>query len=197
MIITIDGISGQGKSTVGETLAERLGYDFLSTGKMVRYVAYKLMNDKSDALSPEMIVADMTMDYVFTVSENALKDIRVVPFLKIVTDSAYCIKHLYEILEEYCENKNIVLDGRDTFRYFPNALLKYYFQSNIEDRVAIRMKALGESKSQCYEYFKKRDAVERNISLDCEDLIIINPLKYTLDELVERMYKDACNKNYR
>lgn len=86
MIITIDGISGQGKSTVGETLAERLGYDFLSTGKMVRYVAYKLMNDKSDALSPEMIVADMTMDYAFTVSENALKDIRVVPFLKIVTD---------------------------------------------------------------------------------------------------------------
>src|SRR5579862_3470907 len=39
MIITIDGPAGAGKSTAAQTLAQRLGFEFLDTGAMYRAVA--------------------------------------------------------------------------------------------------------------------------------------------------------------
>ena len=45
MIITIDGPSGTGKSTVAKKLAERLKFAFFDTGAMYRAVAWKIMQD--------------------------------------------------------------------------------------------------------------------------------------------------------
>ena len=46
MIVTIDGPAGAGKSTVARALAERLGFAFLDTGAMYRYVALAAMRDR-------------------------------------------------------------------------------------------------------------------------------------------------------
>ena len=45
MIITIDGPTASGKSTVGRLLAKELGYYYLYTGLLYRAVAYLLMKD--------------------------------------------------------------------------------------------------------------------------------------------------------
>ncbi len=39
MIVTISGPPGSGKTTVGKLLAERLGYEFVSTGMIFRHMA--------------------------------------------------------------------------------------------------------------------------------------------------------------
>ena len=41
MIITIDGLSFQGKSYICEHLANRIGFKFFSTGILVRYIAFQ------------------------------------------------------------------------------------------------------------------------------------------------------------
>ena len=46
MIITIDGPTASGKSTVGRMLAHQLGYYYLNSGLLYRAVAYLLMHDE-------------------------------------------------------------------------------------------------------------------------------------------------------
>src|SRR4051812_46183496 len=43
MIITIDGPAGTGKSTVTQTVADRLGFDFLDTGAMYRAIGLEAL----------------------------------------------------------------------------------------------------------------------------------------------------------
>ena len=43
MIITIDGPTASGKSTVARLLAQRLGYEYLNTGLFFRALAYLLV----------------------------------------------------------------------------------------------------------------------------------------------------------
>src|SRR5438034_6104874 len=49
-VITIDGPAGAGKSTVGQRLAERLGYRFIDTGAMYRALALSV---DAAGLSPD------------------------------------------------------------------------------------------------------------------------------------------------
>src|SRR5690242_19085727 len=48
--IAIDGPAGSGKSTVGEQLAQRLGYLYIDTGAMYRAVAWLSIQKGVDAL---------------------------------------------------------------------------------------------------------------------------------------------------
>ena len=48
MIITIDGPSGTGKTTVAREVAKRLGFCCFDTGAMYRCVAWKSLKEKVD-----------------------------------------------------------------------------------------------------------------------------------------------------
>src|SRR5665647_3314165 len=50
-IVTIDGPSGGGKSTVSRALAARLGFTYLDTGAMYRAVAYTCQEQGVDPLN--------------------------------------------------------------------------------------------------------------------------------------------------
>ena len=47
-IVTIDGPSGGGKSTVSRALAAKLRFTYLDTGAMYRAVAYQCLQDAGD-----------------------------------------------------------------------------------------------------------------------------------------------------
>ena len=56
-IVTIDGPSGGGKSTVSRALAARLGFTYLDTGAMYRAVAYKCRREGVDPLDEARLAA--------------------------------------------------------------------------------------------------------------------------------------------
>ncbi len=59
MIVTIDGPSGTGKSTVAKRLAAHLGFSFFDTGAMYRAVAWWIRNQKLDADNQEEIAKQL------------------------------------------------------------------------------------------------------------------------------------------
>ena len=56
MIITIDGPSGTGKSTVAKGVAKRLGFTFFDTGAMYRSLAWLVLEEKTDPLDQAKVV---------------------------------------------------------------------------------------------------------------------------------------------
>ncbi len=53
--IAIDGPAASGKSTIGNLIANKLGYISLDTGIMYRAVAYKAVQQKVDVLDGEAV----------------------------------------------------------------------------------------------------------------------------------------------
>jgi cytidylate kinase len=64
-IVTIDGPSGGGKSTVSRALAAKLAFTYLDTGAMYRAVAYKCKQqgiDPTDSAHLEQLLASIRID---------------------------------------------------------------------------------------------------------------------------------------
>ena len=55
MIITIDGPSGTGKSTVAREVAKRLGFTFFDTGAMYRSVAWQILHEGVDPADQKQV----------------------------------------------------------------------------------------------------------------------------------------------
>ena len=63
-IVTIDGPTGSGKSTVGKLLAGRIGFTYLDTGAMYRVVALETMRrgiDPDDSAALSSLCATITI----------------------------------------------------------------------------------------------------------------------------------------
>ena len=63
-IITIDGPSGVGKSTVSKLLAQKLGYRYLDTGALYRAVAWKIKNDNVDLENEKNLSSALKKIYI-------------------------------------------------------------------------------------------------------------------------------------
>ena len=63
--ITIDGPAGAGKSTLGELLAQRLGYLYFDTGVMYRALTWAALGhsiDPGDASASAALARDLQID---------------------------------------------------------------------------------------------------------------------------------------
>ena len=73
VVITIDGPSGVGKSTISRKVAAHYGFTYLDTGAMYRAVAYHLRKNKtdiSDSSAVENALGHITLELLPAPSEN-------------------------------------------------------------------------------------------------------------------------------
>lgn len=165
MIITIDGYSSQGKSFIGKALATELGIEFLSTGNIVRYVAiqynklYKGTEDPKVVLQQAVkIMQDSTMDTI--VNCEFLKTPETEKTLEIIAKHPFVYDAIEKIIIRYSVNRNIILDGRYTFEFIPNAHRCYYFTSSNERRAYLTTRVKKMSHYEALEYLAFRDSFE-------------------------------------
>ena len=74
MVVTIDGMSATGKSTLAFNLAKALGLKYLNSGSIYRCVALKIMNNEIDPNNAEELfnkVVNLNID--FTIEEDNQK----------------------------------------------------------------------------------------------------------------------------
>lgn len=149
MIVTIDGPSGVGKSTVARLLAARLGFEHLDTGAMYRAVALAVLRagaDPADAaavgaalpglhieLPPGRVLlngADVTAAVrTPEVSQGASK-VAAVPAVR---------RHLAERQRAFAAGRDVVCEGRDQGTFvFPDARFKFFLVADARARAARR-----------------------------------------------------------
>lgn len=161
IIITIDGWSSCGKSTLAKQLAKELGYVYIDSGAMYRAITlYFLRNHIDWTNEPEVndALKAIHIDFEFNPKsqqseihlngENVEYVIRDLVVAEKVSDIA-AIRTVREFAvaqqQKMGEKKGIVMDGRDIgTTVFPNAELKIFMTADSHVRVERRFRELFE-----------------------------------------------------
>lgn len=158
-IITIDGWSACGKSTVAKQLAKQLGYVYIDSGAMYRAITlYFLRNhiDWTDNNEVEAALKEVHMAFhfneksqqseMFLNEENVEYLIRDLVIAEKVSDVAAIRKvRTFAVAQQQKigEKKGIVMDGRDIgTTVFPDADVKIFMTADCGVRVERRFKEL-------------------------------------------------------
>ncbi len=210
LIITIDGPSGAGKTTVSRKLADRLGYRYIDTGALYRGVALAAI---SSGLKPDdddgLLTLLNTLKMTFVPGENGLRlflngsdvtDRIRTPEISM-TASAVSAKpmvrdYLLNLQRDLGRDKNVVFEGRDMGTVvFPDADLKFFLDASLQTRAKRRFKELSASTSQSLEAvetdMRRRDKNDSTRDLaplkPAEDAIRIDSTDLTIEDVVDRM----------
>jgi CMP/dCMP kinase len=161
IIITIDGWSSCGKSTLAKQLAKELGYVYADSGAMYRAITlFFLRNhvDWTDKKEVKKALKSINLEFVFNASgnsseiylngENVEYVIRDLVIAEKVSDVA-AIKEVRGFAvaqqQKMGTKKGIVMDGRDIGTVvFPKAELKIFMTADNAIRVERRFKELFE-----------------------------------------------------
>lgn len=152
-VITIDGPSGVGKSTVSKALAEKLSYLYLDTGALYRALAYKIMADGVSVEDPVSLNAfletiDIDLDHeggqlrVCINHEDITNKIRTedVGLMASRVSAIPAVREaLLHVQRKRGEAGGIVAEGRDMGTVvFPDAEVKFFLEASAHERARRR-----------------------------------------------------------
>ena len=161
IIITIDGWSSCGKSTLAKQLAKELGFTYIDSGAMYRAITLYFLRNHVD-WTDEKEVADALKDIhlhfepnkksgeseIFLNEENVEYLIRDLIIADKVSDiAAIAAVRTFAVAQQQKmgQKKGIVMDGRDIgTTVFPNAELKIFMTADISVRVERRFREMFE-----------------------------------------------------
>lgn len=198
IIITIDGWSSCGKSTLARQLARELGYVYIDSGAMYRAITlFFLRNhiDWTDSAEVADALTQIVLDFHFNEksqsSEIYLNDENVEYVIRdlVVAEKVSEVAAIREVREfavkqqqALGKKKGIVMDGRDIGTVvFPNAELKLFMTADNAVRVERRFREL-------YEKNPNITIEEVKANLEMRDYIDshreVSPLRQAEDALV-------------
>jgi CMP/dCMP kinase len=159
IIITLDGFSSCGKSTLARQLAAELNYVFIDSGAMYRAITLYFLRNHTDWNTQAEVVAalkEITLDFQYNPltgnSDMYLNDENVEALIRdmLVSEHVSEVAAVKEVREfgvaqqqQMGNKKGIVMDGRDIgTTVFPNAELKIFVTADPAVRVERRFKEL-------------------------------------------------------
>ena len=160
IIITLDGWSSCGKSTLAKALAKALGYVFVDSGAMYRAVTLYFLRKEIDLSSEKQVqqaLSEIELGFVFNAGRGAsdiylngenveplIRDMKVAEKVSKVAALPLVRKFAVQQQQRMGAAKGIVMDGRDIGTVvFPNAELKIFMTADQETRVKRRFMELS------------------------------------------------------
>lgn len=216
MIITIDGPSGVGKSTVSKSVARILGFTYLDTGAMYRAVALRIKRDSIDIDDDKSLESLLNYteigfvrrengDLVIMLNNEDVTDKIRTPEVSrlssdVATKRAVRIK-LVHLQREMGKIGNLVAEGRDMGTYvFPDAAFKFYLDASLDERARRRREQLSQTGGDADIESVKNEIIKRDAQ-DMERLesplhpainaVIIDTTNLSSDEVTDRIINEV------
>ena len=217
IIVTIDGWSSCGKSTLAKQLAAALGYIYVDSGAMYRAITlYFLRNhiDWTDTKEVKAALKEIHLEFhnneksgateTWLNGENVEYVIRDLVVAEKVSDVA-AIKEVRKFAVEQQQlmgkKKGIIMDGRDIGTVvFPKAELKIFLTADNAVRVERRFKELFEKNpnitiEEIKANLEMRDYIDSNREESplrkAEDAILVDNTNLTAKETIQKVEKLA------
>lgn len=212
MIITIDGPSGTGKSSVATRLAKRLGFSCFDTGAMYRAFTVYILDSEIELHDKEPLKKKLE-GFQFRIEESGgckryfigkqdvteeIRTPRVTANVSRVAAIKEVRERLVDFQKQFATQCNAVFEGRDMGTVvFPHADLKIFLTASPEaraDRRFLEWEAKGKlehTKEEVLKQILERDHMDSSRPISplkkAEDGIEIDTTHLTLDEVVNRV----------
>lgn len=208
IIITIDGWSSCGKSTLAKQLAKVLGYVYIDSGAMYRAITLYFLRHTVDLNNKKEVTKaldDITLEFEYNEKskqseillngENVEYMIRDMIVAEKVSDVA-AVKEVREFAvdqqKKMGKKKGIIMDGRDIgTTVFPRAELKFFMTADIAVRVERRFKEMYEknpnvSIEEVKSNLEMRDYIDSNREVSplrqAKDAIVLDNTSLTMEQ---------------
>ena len=208
IIITIDGWSSCGKSTLAKQLAKELGYVYIDSGAMYRAITLYFLRHHIDWTSTEEVrtaLEDIVLEFnyneksgqseIFLNGENVEYLIRDLVIAEKVSEvSSIKAVRIFAVAaqQKMGETKGIVMDGRDIgTTVFPDAELKIFMTADISVRVERRFKEMFEKNpnitiEEVKSNLEMRDYIDSNREVSplrkAEDAVVIDNTEISMEQ---------------
>ncbi|MFW2476123.1 MAG: (d)CMP kinase [Sediminibacterium sp.] len=220
IIITLDGFSSCGKSTLARQLAKELNYVFIDSGAMYRAITLYFIRQHIDCNNTEQVkqaLSEINLSFEYNPrtgqSDMYLNDEDVELLIRemVVSERVSEVAALKEVREFGVAQqqlmgtkKGIVMDGRDIgTTVFPNAELKIFVTADPAVRVERRFKELYEKNpaitiEEVKRNLEMRDYVDSNREFSplrqAEDAVVLDNSELTREEQLEIALKWARDR---
>ena len=139
--IAVDGSSASGKSTGSKYISKTFGFKLLSSGKLYRYMAYKIIQNKYNFNS------NFTKKIAKKIATNKLNkrnlySPNVTDLASIIAKKKYIRTQLKKFQIDFIKkNSKVIVEGRDiASKIMPNADLKIFFKCSLDEKAKRRLK---------------------------------------------------------
>jgi len=223
IIITIDGYSSCGKSTLAKQMAKELGYVYIDSGAMYRAITLYFLRNHVDwtnnaevkaalkninlhfeyndkLLQSEMILNDENVEYV-------IRDLIIAEKVSDVAAIADVRTFAVKQQQQMGKKKGIVMDGRDIgTTVFPDAELKLFMTADIAVRVERRFREMFRKNpnvtvEEVKANLEMRDYIDSNREVSplrqAADAVLLdntNITKQQTMDLAMKLYKERASK---
>ena len=191
-IITLDGPSGVGKTTIGKRLASELGLDFFSSGMLYRAIAAHFNTKGVTSINEIQITSKdpvncfidgetYTEDQLYS-SEINDKSSEIAQLLEVRNIVSNVLKFLFT-----SSTNGLVVEGRDMGSVvFQDADLKIYLDASEATRSKRRLAQSGSKES--IEDIRSRDSRDTNRKISPlvipKEALVINNENMSIDEII-------------
>ena len=221
--IAIDGFSSCGKSSIAKEISKNFDMIYVDSGAMYRAVTLFCLENEiiinSKVVKRRLIekLCDIEIEFNFNQQtnlseillnginvENKIRSRKVSEYVSKISQIPEVRNKLIKIQQKICENRNVVMDGRDIATIvMPNADLKFFITADIKTRAKRRFDELKSvDKEVTFEdvlnNLNERDSddVKRkyNPLIKVADAIVIDNTSLNFaqqNELIFRYIKDA------
>ena len=220
-VITIDGLSATGKSTLAQSIADHLQWKVLYSGMLYRYVAYLVLDgviDVSlgfDALSDKVSIYQPLTNMSCLRASDGSWDVRIngVPLLidlqdesiaKIAADLAkdqQLRSILLPIQRAYRHGLGLIAEGRDMYSVvFPDAIIPIYLTASDNARASRRHAQLQTADNfvkikNISEALSIRDAQDKERTIATlqsrGDVLVVDTTDITENQVLELVLGDS------
>ena len=139
--IAVDGSSASGKSTGSKFISKKFKLKFLSSGKLYRYLAFKIIknNNKYSKNFVKKISKNISLKKL---DNKDLYNSEVTKLSSIIAKKKYVRNYLKKFQTHFInKNKKLIIEGRDIgSKILPDADLKIFFTCSLQEKARRRLK---------------------------------------------------------
>ena len=213
LLVTADGGAASGKTTGAKLISRKYGLNFLSSGLLYRYVAYKLLS-KKNIKNKNSYIKSITKNITPNILKNKkLFSPKVTQYAAVIAQS----KNIRNLLKKYQRNfskqKLVCIEGRDIGNVIcPDADIKFFFKCSLNIKAKRRFKELKKTNkkitlTEVKKALKKRDLIDTKRKISPLRLplsaYIVDTSKLSKKQMLDRLSRvidkklfDKYGRNY-